>query len=283
MASTSSRVADGAVLGFVGGDARLGVGFVFAAQAENQMRDGLAKQFVLGLVARLEHGEPGDAALFQIAGLGQEAVALGVEDGAHISLGDGGDGAQNALFPAARAGAVAGDQRVVVGAHHEHIAQRGGLGVGGIGGVVEAEVLLRGVGQQIEEGGAGLVLGVDLLGLRNHFEGIVVAAGGDAGRAALAEIADKNGEDAAGAGGFALGRREDRRDLLIGHGNFVEECQRTAALALAEKPSTESVTSRRIVCSGVPVFVSATMRWRACLSISGRAASNLARSAALAT
>ena len=144
----------------------LGVGFVFAAQAENEMGDGLAEKIVLGLAARLENGETGDAALFQVAGLGQEAVALGVEDGAHVGLGDRGDGAQNALFSAAGAGAVAGDQRVVGGAHHQHIAQRGGLGVGGVGGVVEAEVLLRCVGQQIEEVGAGHVLGVDLLGLR---------------------------------------------------------------------------------------------------------------------
>ena len=45
------RVGDGAVLGFVGRDARLGVGFVFAAQAHDQVRDGLAEQRVLGLVA----------------------------------------------------------------------------------------------------------------------------------------------------------------------------------------------------------------------------------------
>ena len=51
MASTSSRVGDGAVLGFVRGDAGLGVLHVFAAQAEDQVRDGLAEQRVLAGVA----------------------------------------------------------------------------------------------------------------------------------------------------------------------------------------------------------------------------------------
>ena len=40
-------------------------------------------------------------------GLGYEAVSLGVEDGTHIRLGDGSDGAENTLLPAAGAGAVA--------------------------------------------------------------------------------------------------------------------------------------------------------------------------------
>ena len=131
-------------------------------------------------------GEAGRADLLEFTGFGQEAVALGVEDGAHVSLGDRGDGAQNAFFSAARAGAVAGHQRVVGGANHEHVAQRGGLRVGRIGGVEESEKLLRCVGQQIEEAGSGHVLGVDFFSLRNHFEGVVVAAGGDAGGASLA-------------------------------------------------------------------------------------------------
>ena len=114
----------------------------------------------------LERSQPGCAGLFQLAGLGDEAVALGVVDGAHVSLGDGGDGAQHALFAAAGAGAVAGYERVVVGADHQHVAQCRGLRVGGVGGVEQAEVLLRRVGQQIEEGGAGFVLGVDLFGFR---------------------------------------------------------------------------------------------------------------------
>ena len=93
----------------------------------------------------------------------------------------------------------------------------------GLARVVEAEELLRGVGQQIEEVRAGLVLGVDLFGLLHHLERLVVAAGRDAGRAALAQIADKNGEDAARAGRFALRRGEDGVHLLVGHRNLVED------------------------------------------------------------
>ena len=110
--------------------------------------------------------QPGDAVFLEVAGLGHEAVALGVVDGAHVGLGYGGDGAEDGFFAAAGAGAVAGYEGVVVGADHEHIAQGRGLRVGRVGGVEEAEVLLRGVGQQVEEAGAGFVLGVDLFGFR---------------------------------------------------------------------------------------------------------------------
>ena len=151
MASTSSRVGDGAVLGFVGGDAGLVSVSSSPPRPEDQMGDGLAEQGVFGGVAGLERGQAGDAVLFELAGLGHEAVALGVEDGAHVGLGDGGDGAEDGLFAAAGAGAVAGYEGVVVGADHEHVAQGRGLGVGRVGGVEEAEVLLRGVGQQVEE------------------------------------------------------------------------------------------------------------------------------------
>ena len=145
-----------------------GVCFVFAAETEDEVHDGLAEEIVFGLAAGLEDGEAGHAEFFKFAGFGQEAIALGVEDGAHVSLGDGGDGAQNGLFAAAGAGAVAGDQRIVSGADHQHISQRRGLGVGGVGRVEEAEVLLRSVGQQVEEVSAGHVFGVDLFGLGDH-------------------------------------------------------------------------------------------------------------------
>ena len=181
-------VGEEAVGSFVGGDAREGVGLVFAAQAEDEMRDGLTEQRVFGGAGRLEPGQLRCALVFELCGLGQEAVALGMEDGTHVGLGDGGDGAQDALFTAAGAGSVTGDKRVVVGAHHEHVAQRSGFGVGGVGGVEEAEVLLRGVGEQIEEAGAGHVLGIDLFGLRHHLKRVVVAASRDAGHATLAEI-----------------------------------------------------------------------------------------------
>ena len=103
------------------------------------MGDGLAEERVFAGVLFLESGQAGYAGLFEFAGLGDEAVALGVEDGAHVGLSDGGDGAEDGLFTAAGAGAVAGDEGVVVGADHQHVAQGGGLGVGGVGGVEEAE------------------------------------------------------------------------------------------------------------------------------------------------
>ena len=137
---------------------------VFSAQAEDEMSDGLAEQGVFAGVLFFEGGEAGYAVLVEVAGLGNEAVALGVEDGAHVGLGYGGDGAEDGLFSAAGAGAVAGYESVVVGADHEHVAQRRGLGVGGVGGVEEAEILLRSVGEQVEEVGAGFVLGVDFFG-----------------------------------------------------------------------------------------------------------------------
>ena len=51
----------------------------------------------------------------------------------------------------------------------------------------------------------------------------------------------------------------------------------------AENPSTCSITSRRIVGSGVPVLISATIRSRARFSISGSARSILVRSTPSAT
>ena len=70
-----------------------------------------------------------------------------------------------------------------------------------------------------------VVLGVDFLGFGHHAEGVVVAAGGDAVGAALAEVADKDGEDAAGAGRLALGRGEDGVHLLIGHGHLGDDVE----------------------------------------------------------
>ena len=67
------------------------------------------------------------------------------------------------------------------------------------------------------------MLGVDLFGFLNHLERHVVAAGRDAGRAAFAEIADKDGENSAGTRCLALRRREDGVGLLIGHGDFVDD------------------------------------------------------------
>ena len=219
------RVGKMAVVLFVGRDAGLGVGDIFTTEAHDEMGDGLAEESVFNGVALVEFGEAGDALLLQLAGLGDEAVALGVVDGAHVGLGHRGDGTEDGLFTATGAGAVTGYEGVVVGADHEHVAEGRGLGVGGVGGVEEAEVLLRSVGQQVEEAGACFVLGVDFFSLLHHAERVVIAAGSDAGCAAFAEIADEDAEDAAGAGRFTLWRGENGVHLLIGHRDFGDDVE----------------------------------------------------------
>jgi hypothetical protein len=74
----------------------------------------------------------------------------------------------------------------------------------GIGAVVEAQELLRGVGQQIQEA-VPVVCSAFTSRFPHHLQGLVVAASGDAGRAALAQIADKNREDAASSGDLRSG------------------------------------------------------------------------------
>ncbi len=133
-------------------------------------------------------------------GLRPQPIGLRVVERTHVRFGDRRDGPQNALLAAAGARAVARHQRVVVPAHHQHVAQRGGLRVLRARVVVEAQVLLRRVGQQVQERGAGLVLRVDVLGFLHHLQRLVVAAGRDAGRAALAEVRHEDREDAAAAG-----------------------------------------------------------------------------------
>ncbi len=121
------RVGDDAVLRFVSRDARLGVGFFFAAQTHDEMCDGLAQARVLGRIGFFDGGEAGRAGFLEVGGLCDETIALGVVDRAHVGFGDGGNGTQHAFFAAAGASAVAGNERVVVGPHHEHVAQRGGF------------------------------------------------------------------------------------------------------------------------------------------------------------
>src|SRR5262249_270736 len=150
------------------GDAAVGVFCSFTAKTEDEVRDGLAKSRVLFGISGLESFEPGYAGLLELAGLADEAISLGVVHGAHVGLGYRGDGSKNALLTATWAGAVASDESVVVAANHEHVAERGSLRVSRVRAVEEAEVLLRRVGQLVEEGGAGFVLGVDLLGFLDH-------------------------------------------------------------------------------------------------------------------
>ena len=94
--------------------------------------------------------------------------------------------------------------------------------------VVEPKELLRRVGQQIQEGGAGLVFGVDRFGLVDHPQRVVVAASRDTRGTALAQVGDEDGEDAARPRLLALRSGEDGIDLLVGHGNFVDDGEELA-------------------------------------------------------
>ena len=87
-------------------------------------------------------GELLNALTFQLVGLGAEPVGLRVEERAHVGFGHRRDGLEDAFLAAAGARAVARHQGVVVSAHHQHVAQRGGLGVLRPRVVVKAEVLL---------------------------------------------------------------------------------------------------------------------------------------------
>ena len=120
------------------------------------------------------------------------------------------------------------DQSVVVVAHHQHVAQSRGLGILRVRIAVESQKLLRRVGQQIEERRAGLVFGVDLFGLVHHLQRLVVAASGDTRGTAFAQVGDEDGEDAARPRLLALRSGEDGVDLLVGHGNFVDDGEELA-------------------------------------------------------
>ncbi len=207
---------------------RPGVLVVLAAQSHEQMGDGLPEELVFLLAAGLELRQLPDAGLVELVGLGPEPKGLGVVERTHVGLGDRRHRLQDALLAAAGASTVPRDERVVVPAHHQHVAQGGGLGVLRPGVVVEPEVLLRRVRQQIQERGAAFVLGVHLLGLLNHPQRLVVAAGGDARGAALAQIRNEDREDPAASRALLLRRRENRVDLLIGHGHLGDDGEELA-------------------------------------------------------
>jgi len=64
-----------AIVLFVGRDAGLGVGDIFTTEAHDEMGDGLAEESVFNGLRSLSSAS-GDALLLQLAGLGDEAVAL---------------------------------------------------------------------------------------------------------------------------------------------------------------------------------------------------------------
>ena len=174
-----------------------GVFVGLAAESHQDVSHGLFEKLILVLVASFEVGE--ELAAFLIEGVGQadEAVGFFVIHGAHVGLGDGGDGAQDGFFSATGAGSVAADESLVISPHHEVISQcrRTGILRGVI--LVETEIFLRGVGQESGKNlGAGEFV-IEFLGVGNHDQGFVIAALLDAFAAAFAEVADENGKHAA--------------------------------------------------------------------------------------
>ena len=87
----AAAVADASYV--VCGDAALGVFRIFAAEAEDQVRDELLEERVFLGVALSKSRKAGNAVLFKLPCLVLEAIALGVVDGPHVSLGDCGNGA----------------------------------------------------------------------------------------------------------------------------------------------------------------------------------------------
>ena len=131
-------------------DACLGVLVVLAAEAHEQVRHRLAEQLVFLRAARLQRRE------LLLAGLRSSSSAFARKRSAfawiqrpHVRLGHRRHRPQDALLAAAGARAVARHQRVVVPPHHQHVAQRRGLRILRPRVVVEAEILLRRVGQQV--------------------------------------------------------------------------------------------------------------------------------------
>ena len=217
-------VGDGPMLG----KARLGILVVLPPESHEQLRDCLTEHRVLFRAPLLDRRQLLDAFLLQLIRLCAEPVGLRVEERPHVGFRDRRDGLEDALLAAARACAVSRYERVVVAAHHQHVAQRRGFGILRPRVVVEAEILLRGVGQQVEERGARFVLGVDLFGFLHHLQRLVFAAGRHAGRAPFAQVRHEDGEDATRAGSLLLRRREDGVRLLIRQRHPVENIEELA-------------------------------------------------------
>ena len=88
------------------------------------------KRLYIRFAARLELLRVSPGRCFPDASaLRAQAVGLLVIQRAHVGFRDGGSGAQHALLAATGARAVAGDERLVIAAHHQVIAQRGFAGI----------------------------------------------------------------------------------------------------------------------------------------------------------
>ena len=89
--------------------------------------------------------------------------------------------------------------------------------------VVQAEEFLARVRQQPAEHLRGGQLGVEFRSLAGHPQCVVIAADLHALAAALAEVADKNGEQSAVAGVLFLDTAEDGGDVVVGQRQLVDD------------------------------------------------------------
>src|ERR1044071_2538891 len=79
---------------------------VFAAEAEDNMGYGTAKQLILGLAACFERLEFCEAFIFKTSSLGAEAIGFFMIKRAHVSLSNGSRGAEDTFLATASAGAI---------------------------------------------------------------------------------------------------------------------------------------------------------------------------------
>ena len=203
------------------GRVRIGV----SAESHERMRDSPNQQCVLLRIVRRKPFQACRAVGFERGRLAAQPIRLGVEDRPEVRLGHSRDRPEDALLATAGTCAVARHERVVIPAHHHQVAQRGCFRIGRVRVVVEAEVLLRCVRQQVEECRAGLVVGIDFLGLLDHLQRLVVPARRHAGCASLAEIRNEDREDPAAAWILSLGRLEDRVGHRIGERLLVDDLE----------------------------------------------------------
>ena len=228
---------------------------VLAAQPHDGVGDGPGEPLVFLLAAGLERLEPGHAVVFQLGGRLTQACGFLVEDRPHVGLGDGGAGAEHALFAAASTGPVAADECLVVAPHHEVVAQGGLAGVLRRVVVVQAKEFLARVRQQPAEDLRGGQFGVEFRRFAGHAQRVVVAADLHAFAAALAEVADEYGEDTAVAGFLFLNTAKDRGDVIVREGQLVNDVGELAACLLGDGGElidlgTEDVLERLLALVG---------------------------------
>ena len=203
--------------------------------------------------------------------------AFAWKTGRTYALGDARDGAQHALLAAAGAGAVARDQRVVVApdpssgcAASPSSSRSGSRGCRARGTSATCPAADRGNAVPVSWSAFTCSVSWD------HPERVVVAAGGDARRAALAQVRDEDGEDAAAARALPFGRLEDGVHARVRQGLLLDDIEELRLGGLREAVDAvgdvaDDLRQRRLVLRGDrglhPLAASAPRSpapWRAC-------------------